>query len=140
MLHPLIVHLPIGLLATVPPLLTLARLVPAPAERLFAAAGSINLLIGTLGALAAVASGLAAWPASPAPAALDNLRQHLTWAIGATCGFSALTVLRIAGASLGARPGWPMAGASWLLLAALAAAGYYGGENVYRYGLGVLSP
>jgi uncharacterized membrane protein len=136
--HPLVVHLPLGLLASVPLLLTAARLARAPFDRALAAAASVNLAVGALAALLALATGLAALAAlPPLGAALANVSRHIGWSLGGSALFLLLAALRLAGAPLDARPGRALVAFAWLGLALLLLAGYYGGRNVYAFRLGV---
>jgi uncharacterized membrane protein len=136
--HPLVVHLPLGLLASVPFLLGAARLARTPFDRALAAAASVNLAVGALAALLALATGLAALAAlPPLGAALPNVSRHIGWSLGSSALFLLLAALRLAGAPLDARPGRGLVAFAWLALALLLVAGYYGGRNVYAFRLGV---
>ena len=74
--HPLVVHFPIALLATVPVFLVLGLLVPARREQ-FATAALILLVLGTLGAILAVRTGEASEEnAKRVPAAHDTFERH----------------------------------------------------------------
>ena len=136
--HPLLVHLPIGLWASVPVLLTAALAVRPSRAALLATAGSVNLVLGCFAALLALGSGLAAVDAlPPVGTALPNVMHHVGWAVVSTFLFLGLTFLRVAGRPLDARPGPLFIAGTWLALLLLLLAGYYGGRNVYAYGLGV---
>jgi uncharacterized membrane protein len=139
--HPMLVHLPMGLLLTAPlwDLLGLAL----PASRTVAAAvGDWTLAVGCLGGLAAAVAGMidfAALSAEHPAGRAANL--HLYLVLGALGFF---------GASVLTRHGHPMAGASpgslAVLLAVLGldlggclllvAGGFFGAEMVYRHGVG----
>lgn len=139
--HPLIVHFTIALLLTASALFvmgTLARARPTGAAVTLVARW--NLSLGILAALVTLATGWQAYNTvahdEPSHA---NMTVHMQWAIGA-----ALVFLIAAGVAWvdRRRP----AGAGALLLGllvigsgALGVTGWLGGENVYRYGLGVLS-
>jgi uncharacterized membrane protein len=62
---------------------------------------------------------------------------HVKWAIFSTLGVLLVAVWRGAGAFADARPSRWFLGVLWALVAALVMTGYRGGENVYRYGVGV---
>jgi uncharacterized membrane protein len=133
------VHFPLALVVTAALLLCAARLLRHPGyAATLAIVGTWNLCLGTAAALLAIATGLAALVdlhLAAAPRLAVSL--HLRWAIVSTLILVLLAVWRGAGVAQDSRP-------SWLFLAVLAAAtgalivtGYRGGENVYRYGIGV---
>ena len=136
--HPVLVHLPLGLWASVPILLTLAlRVSPARGPQL-AAAASVNLVLGCLVALLALGTGLAAIDAlPPAGPALPNVMRHVGWSVTGSFLFLTLTLIRVVGRPLDARPSAAFVTGTWIALAALVFAGYYGGRNVYSYRMGV---
>jgi uncharacterized membrane protein len=136
--HPVLVHLPLGLWASVPVLLTLALYVSKARAAQFAIAASINLILGSLGALLALGSGLAAIDALPPPGpALHNVMRHVGWSVTASFLFLMLTLVRVAGRPLDAPAGRPFVAGTWIALAALILAGYYGARNVYIYRMAV---
>lgn len=139
--HPVIVHFAIAFLLGAAALFALGALLASrplgPAATLVA---RTNLGLGLAAALVALATGWQAYNTvthdEPSHA---NMLVHLRWALGTAVLFLAAGVAawldrgRAAGAGVG-------------LLALLAAGsgalvvtGWLGGENVYRYGLGVLS-
>ena len=131
--HPMLVHLPMGLLLTVPlaDLLCLAR----PSAAIFwSAVGAWTLAVGCLGGLGAAVAGLidfAALPADHPAGRAANLHLYL---VG--------SALALYGSSVLVRHGHP-GGVSWGVLALdvggflfLAAGGFFGAEMVYRHGVG----
>lgn len=138
-LHPMIVHLPLATWGSATLLYTVGRFVRSgPAAAHCAVAATINLVIGSIAAVAAVASGvLAATNLSVVGIAQDTLTHHVAWASLTTLLFMGITLLLAVGRSFTAQPGIGFLVALWLSTGALVATGYYGGRNVYRYGLGV---
>lgn len=135
-IHPIVVHFPIALL-TAALLLDLLGIVLRE-DRIHHAAWWA-LLLGTVGAAAAVAAGLQAEESVFHPdAALEVLSTHETLGITTlTIFLFALLWRNLAGGGL-PRPGRPV----YLLLTALGvasllAAGYMGGRLVYEFGVGV---
>ncbi len=139
--HPLLVHFTIALLLTSAALfvggVAFAR---RPLGAAMTLAARWNLVLGVAATFATLATGWQAYNVvrhdEPSHA---NMVVHMRWAFGAAALFSAGAVVAWLDRR---RP----AGASVLLLAflltgsgALAVTGWLGGENVYRYGLGVLS-
>jgi uncharacterized membrane protein len=139
--HPLIVHFTIALLLTAAALFVLGALL---AKRPLGAAVTLvarwNLALGVLATIVTLATGWQAYNTvahdEPSHA---NMTVHMQWAFGTAAVF----LLAAGAAWLDRRRS---AGAGGLLLAlilagsgALAVTGWYGGENVYRYGLGVKS-
>ena len=139
--HPLIVHFTIALLLTAAALFVLGTLIRSrPLGAAMTLVARWNLALGVLATLVTLATGWQAYNtvAHDEPSHV-NMTVHLRWAIG-----TALVFLLAAGAAWldRRRP----AGAGAILLAflvigsgALGVSGWLGGENVYRYGLGVLS-
>lgn len=139
-LHPLTVHFPIALLGAALVLDLVAVL--ARREKMAACSGVV-LIMAALGAVAAVASGLAAEDTvkamAPSAELHDVLERHETLAL-VTCGMAvALAVWRLVG-----RLRHPAGPLRWLYLGLLAAAcilvaatGHLGGEMVYGHGVGV---
>jgi uncharacterized membrane protein len=132
--HPMLVHLPMGLMMTAPlwDLLCLARPAAAP---LWSAVGVWTLGVGCLAGLGAAVAGLvdfAALPAEHPAGRAANLHLYLM-----------VSALALFGTSVLVRHGRPAAGASPGVLALdvggfliLAAGGFFGAEMVYRHGVG----
>lgn len=137
--HPMVVHFAIALLLTAVALFVLgaavARRSLAPTLTLVA---RWNLGLGVASAVVALATGWQAYSTvahdEPSHA---NMTVHMWWALG-----TALVFLGAAGAAWFDRQRSAGAGGMLLVLLAagasgLAVTGWLGGENVYRYGLGV---
>jgi uncharacterized membrane protein len=137
--HPLIVHFPLALVLTAAPLLIAARLLRRQAlAATLATVGTWNLCLGAMAALFALASGLAALlDLQVGPAARQAISLHLKWAMLTTLLLVLLAVWRGAGTAPGSRPSWAFIVLLLAAVAALVVTGYRGGENVYRYGVGV---
>ena len=139
--HPLIVHFTIALLLTAAALFVLSTLFRSrPLGEAMTLVARWNLALGVLATVVTLATGWQAYNtvAHDEPSHV-NMTIHLRWAIG-----TALMFLLAAGAAWLDR--WRLAGAGAALMAllvvgagALGVTGWLGGENVYRYGLGVLS-
>lgn len=137
--HPMIVHLPLGLWLTTPLVYTAAAWTKS-AERAaqYATVGTVNLVLGSVAAIFALVTGLVAATSLPVVGlAQGTLTRHVAWALLTTLLFVAVTLLRAVGRPFSARPGAALLAAVWLSCAALLLTGYYGGHNVYFYGLGV---
>jgi uncharacterized membrane protein len=137
--HPMVVHFPLALVTTAVVLLLAARLLRR--ERLaatLATVGTWNLGLGALAALFAIGTGMAAaMHLQASPAAHHAISLHVRWAMFTTLGLVLLAVWRGAGNAQEARPSWLMMIVLLGALAALMVTGYRGGQNVYRYGVGV---
>ena len=104
-----------------------------------ATVGTWNLCVGAVAALFALATGVAA-PWSICMSAQPRTRPsrlHLKWAIFTTLALVLLAVWRGAGSAQDSRPAWPFVVLLLAATAALVVTGYRGGQNVYRYGIGV---
>jgi uncharacterized membrane protein len=137
--HPLVVHFPLALVITATLFLLTARLLRRESyAATLATVGTWNLCLGAVTALFALATGLAAMIGLHAGVTAHlALSLHVKWAIFTTLALVLLAVWRGAGSAQESRPPWIF---MWVLLAATAAlivTGYLGGENVYRYGMGV---
>jgi uncharacterized membrane protein len=135
--HPIAVHFPLALVTTGAAALSAARVWERRRATL-ATVGTWNLCLGALGALCAVATGLTALAGVEIGAsARAAVALHVKWAIFTSVGMLLVAVWRGAGASADARPSRWFLGVLWALVAALVMTGYRGGQNVYRYGVGV---
>jgi len=137
--HPIVVHFPLALVVTAAILLFAARLLRAETRAAtLATVGTWNLCLGALAALVALATGLAAvLDLHVGAAAHQAISTHLKWAIFTTLALVLLAVWRGAGSAPQARPSWLFLIVLWAATAALLETGYRGGQNVYRYGIGV---
>src|SRR4029077_9295026 len=89
-------------------------------------------------AVFALGTGLAATIHLQAgPEAHQAITLHMKWAVSATLALVLLAVWRGAGAALESRPSWIFIVLLMAATAALIMTGYRGGQNVYRYGVGV---
>lgn len=135
--HPIAVHFPLALVTTGAAALGAARLWERRRATL-ATIGTWNLCLGAFGALVALATGLAALASVEiGTAAHAAVALHVKWAVFTTVGVLLLAVWRAAGAAQDSRPSRWFLGVLWALVAALIVTGYRGGQNVYRYGVGV---
>jgi uncharacterized membrane protein len=137
--HPMAVHFPLALTVTGALALSAAR--AAPPERhgaTLAVVGTWNLCLGAAGALLALGTGLAAVASLElAPPARAAVGLHVKWAIFTSAALVLLAVWRGAGADPKSRPSRAFLLILWLVTAALLVTAYRGGQNVYRYGVGV---
>ena len=137
--HPIAVHFPLALTVTGTLALSAARV--APPERhgaTLAVVGTWNLCLGALGALLALGTGLAAVATLElAPMARAAVGLHVKWAIFTTSALALLAVWRGAGTDPASRPSRAFLVVLWAVTAALIVTAYRGGQNVYRYGVGV---
>lgn len=132
-LHPALVHFPIACwsLATAADVASLWWGKPA-----WMLAG-VLLLVGTLTALAAMATGFLELVKVDAqhPATRD-LNRHMLLVMAAWCLYAASLFLRLQGATL-TRPGLLDLGLSAAGFVVLGIAGWFGGKLVYGHGVGV---
>lgn len=137
--HPIAVHFPLALVVTGAFALSAARLkVLERHAATLAIVGTWDLCLGAMAALFAVATGLAAViQLKVGPAARLAISLHVKWAIFATIGLLLLAAWRGAGTAQDSRPSRFFLGVLWAVTAALIVTGYRGGQNVYRYGVGV---
>jgi uncharacterized membrane protein len=137
--HPVVVHFPLALVVSGTLLLWAARLLrPEGRAATLATVGTWNLCLGAMAALFALASGLAAvLDLHVGVAAHQAISTHLKWAIFTTLALVLLAVWRGAGSASQARPSWIFLIVLSVATAALIETGYRGGQNVYRYGIGV---
>jgi uncharacterized membrane protein len=137
--HPIAVHFPLALVVTAALVLSASRL--KVLERVAAAlaiVGTWDLCLGAIGALIALATGLAeVLHLEVAPPARLAIALHVKWAVFATVGVLLLAAWRAAGNAQDSRPSLVFLVVLWLTTAALIVTGYRGGQNVYRYGVGV---
>ncbi len=137
--HPLIVHFPLALTVTATAAFLIARWLPAAKTAAgLSLVGTWNLIAGAVGSVFALGSGLAALIGQPlSTAAHAAVARHAKWAMLTVFALLAMAVWRGAGTAFESRPSRPFLIALLLATAALIVTGYLGGENVYRYGVGV---
>jgi uncharacterized membrane protein len=137
--HPIVVHFPLALVVTGALLLLAARLLRHEQRAAaLATVGTWNLCLGALAAVIALATGLAAvLDLHVGVAAHQAISTHLKWAIFTTLALVLLAVWRGAGTAPQSRPSWIFMIVLLAATAALIETGYRGGQNVYRYGIGV---
>ncbi len=100
--------------------------------------GTWNLCMGSAAAVLALASGLAAvLHLQVGVDARLAISLHLKWAIFTTLLLVLVSVWRGAGNAQDSRPSWIFLMVLTAAAASLAVTGYRGGQNVYRYGVGV---
>ena len=139
--HPMAVHFPLALVVTGAIFLLAARLLRQPRHSAtLAIVGTWNLCLGAIAALFALGTGLAAMIGLNVDlAARQAISLHVKWAIFTTLVLVLLAVWRGAGTAQESRPSWIFVVVLSAATAALIFTGYRGGENVYRYGVGVHS-
>jgi len=137
--HPIVVHFPLALVVTGALLLTAARVLRQERHvATLATVGTWNLCLGALAAIIALGTGLAAvLDLHVGVAAHQAISTHLKWAIFTTLALVLLAVWRGAGSAPQSRPSWIFMLVLLAVTAALIETGYRGGQNVYRYGIGV---
>lgn len=135
----MIVHFPLALVVTAAAALLSARLLRTERHAAtLATVGTWNLCLGALAALFALATGLAAvLDLHLAGAARQAVSMHVKWAIFTTLALLLLAVWRGAGTAQDSRPSWLFILLLFAATAGLMETGYRGGQNVYRYGIGV---
>ncbi len=137
--HPLVVHFPIALTLSGGACLLAARLVRSePLSETLATIGTWNLCGGAVAALFALGTGLASvLDLQVGAAARVAISTHVKWAMFTSMALLLASVWRGAGSAPGSRPSWLFVAVLSAICVALAATGYFGGENVYRFGVGV---
>src|ERR1700681_3725075 len=137
--HPMMVHFPLALVASASLFLLAARLLrDVRRAATLATVGTWNLCVGAVAALFALVTGLAAVvDLHVGAAAHQAISVHLKWAIFTTVALVLLAVWRGAGSAQDSRPSPVFLMALLAATAALLVTGYRGGQNVYRYGIGV---
>lgn len=140
--HPMMVHFPLALTIAGAGCLLLVRILKdGPVRQSLAMAGTWNLILGGGAALLTLGTGyLAVLDLKLLGGAQYSVSRHMIWAVST----SQLVVLLALWRSLAVK--WDSAPSAWFLLlltvacAGFIVTGYYGGENVYHYALGVAKP
>ncbi len=137
--HPVIVHFPLALIVTAACCFSAARMLRAVRTAgTLAVVGTWTLGIGALGLLFALGTGLAAViDLQVGPAAHQAISSHVKSAILTAVLAVSAAVWRAAGVSQETRPTWGFMLLLWVATTSLIVTGYRGGQNVYRYGVGV---
>jgi uncharacterized membrane protein len=137
--HPMVVHFPLALIVSAAVLLLTARLLRREEHAANAAiVGTWNLCLGAIAALVALGTGLGAiLDLDVSAAARQAISTHAKWAIFTTLAFVLLAVWRGAGTEQRSRPSWIFLLVLLAATSALLVTGYRGGQNVYRFGVGV---
>jgi uncharacterized membrane protein len=137
--HPIAVHFPLALTVTGTLALTAAR-IPLAARHAttLATVGTWNVTLGAVGLLFALGTGLAAVATLDLPTSVRAaVGLHVKWAVFTSVALLLAVVWRGAGNAADSRPSAALLVILWAATAALVMTGYRGGQNVYRYGVGV---
>jgi uncharacterized membrane protein len=137
--HPIVVHFPLALIVTATCLLVAARLLRRESSvAVIATVGTWNLCLGAVAAVFALATGLGAvLDLNVGTAAREAISVHLRWGVFTALALVLLAVWRGAGQAQQSRPSWIFLVVLLAATAALVVTGYHGGQNVYRFGVGV---
>ena len=134
----MLVHFPLALIITAAAMLLLARCLRGSMAEALAVAGTWNLCLGAIAALFAIGTGMAAvLDLHLAVAAKEAVSIHVKWALFTSVELLLLAVWRGAGNAQNSRPSWLFLLVLLAATAALIETGYRGGQNVYRFGVGV---
>jgi uncharacterized membrane protein len=133
------VHFPLALTVTACILLLAARLLRRPeTAAILAAVGTWNLCLGAAAAVIGLGTGLAAvLDLDVSAAARESISSHAKWAIFTTVALVLLAIWRGAGSDSRSRPTWLFSIVLLAATSALIVTGYRGGQNVYRFSVGV---
>jgi len=134
----MVVHFPLALIITAAAMLLLARCLRGSMAEALAVAGTWNLCLGAIAALFAIGTGMAAvLDLHLTVAAKEAVSIHVKWALFTSVALLLLAVWRGAGNAQNSRPSWLFLLVLLAATAALIETGYRGGQNVYRFGVGV---
>jgi uncharacterized membrane protein len=135
----MLVHFPLALTVTAAALLLGARLLRRDElAAVLATVGTWNLCLGAALAVITLGTGLAAvLDLDVSAAARASISTHAKWAIFTTLALVLLAVWRGAGTESRSRPTWLFVIVMLAATSALIYTGYRGGQNVYRFGIGV---
>jgi uncharacterized membrane protein len=137
--HPMMVHFPLALTLTAAACLTCTRLLKrGTLQDSLAFCGTWNLMLGAAAALLTLATGLiATFHLTLLDGAQYSVSRHLIWAVCSSQLVALLALYRALAVSWNSVPGAWFLSLLGLASAGLIVTGYYGGENVYHYALGV---
>ena len=137
--HPIFVHFPLALIVTATVCLTITGSRRAqPHGSALALVGTWNLGIGAITVILALGSGLAAAiDLHVGAAAHQAIAAHVKAAILTTFLVLSAALWRTFGVPADSRPSGLFLLVLWAATSALVLTGYRGGQNVYRYGIGV---
>lgn len=138
--HPMIVHFPLALTLAGSACLTCTRLFKTETlQNSLALAGTWNLMLGAAAALLTLSTGVAAvWHLALVDGAQYSVSRHMIWAVCTSQLVLLLAMYRALAVT------WNSVPCAWFLVflgiacIGMIVTGYYGGENVYHYGLGVV--
>ncbi len=138
-LHPMMVHFPLALVPMGFLCLLASQLLKNEKARIsLAHAGTWTVLLGGAVVYITLATGLrAAWNLRLHGAAQYSVSRHIIWAICSSQLVALLALWRGCAIPWDSRPGWLFMLLLLVACAGLIVTGYYGGENVYHYALGV---
>ncbi len=137
--HPIVVHFPLALIATATACLTVARYRGASSRGAsLAIVGTWNLCLGAAALVIALGTGLAAIiDLQVGAAAHQAISAHVKSAVLTTVLAVPAALWRGIGVPPESRPSGLFLLLLWATTASLVVTGYRGGQNVYRYGIGV---
>jgi uncharacterized membrane protein len=141
--HPMMVHFPLALTLTGFLCLVSSRLLqnkPSYAASL-AACGTWNLAIGGFMALLTLGTGLgAAWHLRLHTDMQHSLSRHVIWAVSTSQLVVFLGLWRMLATTPEEKPSKRFLALATIACIGFIVTGYYGGENVYHYAMGVRGP
>jgi uncharacterized membrane protein len=141
-LHPMFVHFPLALTLTGFACLLLSRLLQhKPVHASLAACGTWNFIIAGITVLLTLATGVvAAWHLQLHGGAQYSVSRHVIWAVCTSQLIVALGLWRAFANSADKLPSRLFLVLALFACAGFVVTGYYGGENVYHYAIGVRGP
>jgi uncharacterized membrane protein len=137
--HPMMVHFPLALTLTGFLCLLLSRLLQRTHRcSSLAACGHWNLILGSLAILLTLGTGLgAAWQLRLYGGMQYSVSRHAIWAVCTSQFLVFLALWRGLIDAADAPPSRLFLGLLLIACGGLIVTGYYGGENVYHYAIGV---
>jgi uncharacterized membrane protein len=135
----MVVHFPVALTLAAAFFLIAARVVRSePLAATLATVGTWNLSAAAVAALFALATGLAGVLDLQVDAAAHAaISSHVKWAMFTSLALILASVWRGAGSAQQSRPSWLFVAVLAAICIGQSATAYLGGQNVYRYGVGV---